>query len=98
MQVWQREGDGGGGRLLRGDVIPVTMFVVCRSGSVKVTVEVVGSPEVSRQDVQRKLSRLTSQQVRFDGMMRLFARAELVVHGGCHVVPSRSVVRFSSRQ
>ena len=74
------------------------MFVVCRSGSVKVTVEVVGSPEVSGQDVQRKLSRLTSQQVRFDGMMRLFARTELVLHGGCHVVPSRSVVRFSSRQ
>ena len=84
--------------LSRGDVIPMTMFVVCRSGSVKVTVEVVGSPEVSRQDVQRKLSRLTSQQVRFDGMMRLFARAELVVHGGCHLLPSRSIDRCSSRQ
>ena len=82
----------------RNDVILMTLFTVCSRGSVKATLEVVASPEVSLQDVQRKLNTLPSNQVRFEGQLRLFANASsLVTHGGCHVLPSVSIVSSNCR-
>ncbi|KAK7094470.1 hypothetical protein V1264_006027 [Littorina saxatilis] len=58
-------------------------LLLAASGSVKVSVEVVASPEVSREDVQQTVTSLRGKQVRFDNVVRLVSSASLVTHEFC---------------